>query len=116
MRVADAPLVVMAHGFKSSKIGPSRYFVPLARTLAARGVSTFRFDQPGSGDSEGDFEDSSFDLWVDVIVHIARGFATEGRRIALLGQSMGGTATVDCRRARRRRSRGRCALVRRHDA
>jgi pimeloyl-ACP methyl ester carboxylesterase len=87
-------LVVMAHGFKSTKIGPSRYFVPLARTLAARGVSTFRFDQPGSGDSDGDFDDSSFVTWTRTIEQFVRTFDDEGCRVALLGQSMGGTAAM----------------------
>ncbi len=94
---ADAALtrvVVMAHGFKSSKIGPSRYFVDLARMLASHGVSTFRFDQPGSGDSAGSFEDSSFAVWVSSIEHFARRFAGAGSRVALLGQSMGGAATM----------------------
>ncbi len=87
-------VVVMAHGFKSSKIGPSRYFVDLARLLAADGISTFRFDQPGSGDSEGSFEDSSFPMWIDSIEHFVRRFHSEGRRVALLGQSMGGVASL----------------------
>ena len=87
-------LVVMAHGFKSSKIGPSRYFVELARALAQRGVSSFRFDQPGSGDSEGSFEDSSFLTWIDTIEHAVRLHLQDGYRVALLGQSMGGGATL----------------------
>ena len=87
-------VVVMAHGFKSSKIGPSRYFVDLARLLAGDGVSTFRFDQPGSGDSEGSFEDSSFATWIDTIEHFARHFLGEGRLVALLGQSTGGGAAL----------------------
>ena len=84
----------MAHGFKSTKIGPSRYFVPLARTLAARGVSTFRFDQQGSGDSDGDFDESSFVTWTRTIEHFVRQFAADGYRVALLGQSMGGSAAM----------------------
>ncbi len=61
---SERRLVVMAHGFKGSKIGPSRYFVTLAREVALRGISVFRFDQPGSGDSSGAFEDSSFAHWI----------------------------------------------------
>ena len=87
-------VVVMAHGFKSSKIGPSRYFVDLARLLAGDGISTLRFDQPGSGDSEGSFEDSSFATWIDTIEHFVGRFHAEGSRVALLGQSMGGVAAL----------------------
>ncbi|MGB2694234.1 MAG: alpha/beta fold hydrolase [Dehalococcoidia bacterium] len=87
-------VVVMAHGFKSNKIGPSRYFVDLSRALAERGVSSLRFDQPGCGDSEGAFEESSFFTWIDTIESFARQFHTEGRAVALLGQSMGGNASL----------------------
>ena len=91
---AELRLVIMAHGFKGSKIGPSRYFVTLGRHLAGRGVSVFRFDQPGSGDSAGTFEESSFIEWIGTIEHFARRFHEDGYKIALLGQSMGGTATL----------------------
>jgi len=87
-------VIVMAHGFKGSKIGPSRYFVDLSRAAAGRGLSTFRFDQPGSGDSERSFEDSSFDTWIAAIEHFARRFIDDGCRVALLGSSMGGTASL----------------------
>jgi len=87
-------LVVMTHGFRSSKIGPSRYFVDVARGLASKGISSFRFDQPGSGDSEGAFEDSSFITWIDTIELVVSAFHAEGYAVALLGQSMGGRAAV----------------------
>ena len=73
----------MAHGFRSSKIGPSRYFVPLARALAARQITALRFDQPGSGDSSGDFDDSSFATWIDTIEHFARQFIESSHDVAL---------------------------------
>lgn len=90
----DRRLVVMAHGFKGSKIGPSRYFVTLARDLALRGISVFRFDQPGSGDSSGAFEESSFSRWISTIIYFAKIHHQQGFEIALLGQSMGGVATL----------------------
>lgn len=87
-------VIVMAHGFKGSKLGSARNFVDLARNAATRGISTFRFDQPGSGDSDGSFEESSFNIWVDAIEHFARRFASEGHRVGILGESMGGIASL----------------------
>jgi pimeloyl-ACP methyl ester carboxylesterase len=87
-------VVIMAHGFRSSKIGPSRYFVDLGRALVAEGISAFRFDQLGSGDSDRAFEDSSFLGWIDAIEHFARRFASGDYAVSLLGQSLGGRATL----------------------
>lgn len=87
-------VVVMAHGFHGDKAGGSRHFVDLARELSRVGVSTLRFDQPGSGDSSGSFEDASFDTWVATIEHFARRLHAAGYTVALLGESMGGVATM----------------------
>ncbi len=57
-------IVVFCHGYRSSSTGPSRFFVRAARKLAENNISSLRFDQYGSGNSEGDFLDSSFDDWV----------------------------------------------------
>jgi uncharacterized protein len=87
-------LVIMCHGFRSSMIGPNRLFVRVARELAAHGISSLRFDQYGSGNSEGDFVDSSFDGWIRAIVTLANEHIAAGHRVALLGQSMGGSAAI----------------------
>src|SRR5207248_8598668 len=72
----------------------SLYFMPSSTTFATRRMTAFRFYQAGSGDSSGDFDDSSFDTWIDAIEHVARRFIEAGNEVALLGQSMGGTATL----------------------
>lgn len=89
-----SPFVVMAHGFHGNKSGGSRHFVDLARALAAKGVSSVRFDQAGSGDSAGSFEDASFDAWVGTIEHFARRLSAQGHQVGLLGESMGGSAAM----------------------
>ena len=84
----------MCHGFRGSRIGPHRSFVQLARRLQSAGLSALRFDQYGSGDSDGDFFDSSFDHWVETISTLADRYHAEGYNVALLGQSMGGAAVI----------------------
>lgn len=89
-----ARLLIMAQGFRGSSTGPAREFVDLERLLVEEGIACLRFDQPGSGNSDGDFRDSSFNVWIDTIAELARRYLDEGYRVALLGQSMGGTATL----------------------
>lgn len=89
-----AGVVVFCHGFRGERTGPNRTFVTTARRLAETGIASVRFDQYGSGDSEGDFADSSFTEWVGTIVAVAQQEADRGRRVALLGQSMGASAAL----------------------
>lgn len=93
-RAAGDRVVLLCHGFRGSKIGPSRLFVQLARRLQATGISALRFDQYGSGDSNGDFLDSSFDDWVATTRALAVRHLERGVQVALLGQSMGGAAVL----------------------
>lgn len=86
-------VVIFCHGYRSSSIGPNRFFVRAARELAAHGISSLRFDQYGSGNSEGDFFDSSFNDWIATTRDICRQYMKNGYEVALFGQSMGG-ATV----------------------
>lgn len=87
-------LVIFCHGFRSSNIGPNRFFVRMARLLEKEGISSVRFDQYGSGNSEGDFMDSSFTDWVTTTKALAEKYIKEGYEVALLGQSMGGSTVL----------------------
>jgi len=87
-------LVIMSHGFKGNTTGSSRNFVNFKDILVSEGFNVFRFDQPNSGNSEGAFIDSSFNEWVNTIVYFTKKYIDEGYEIALLGQSMGATASV----------------------
>ena len=51
------PAVLMLHGFTATRVESHRFYVHLARALAARGIAALRFDFRGSGDSEGEFQD-----------------------------------------------------------
>lgn len=87
-------LVIMSHGFRGSSTGPARTFVDFQRILNKEGFSVLRFDQPNSGNSEGDYLETSYDEWVGTIVYFAKKYLDQGYKIALLGQSMGGAATA----------------------
>jgi len=87
-------VVICCHGFLGSKLGPQRLFVRLARQLQSRGIAALRFDQYGSGDSPGDFFDSSFDDWIATTTALARRYRDDGYQVALLGQSMGGATAL----------------------
>jgi pimeloyl-ACP methyl ester carboxylesterase len=91
---SGATTVIFCHGFRGEKTGPNRTFVRGARLLAASGISSLRFDQYGSGDSEGDFLESRFDDWVNTIDALARQQLDRGQRVALFGQSMGASAVI----------------------
>lgn len=88
-------VVIFCHGYRCSSIGPSRLFVKIARELVNKKISSLRFDQFGSGNSEGDFYDSSFNDWVATTKALADDFIAKGYRVALFGQSMGGATVID---------------------
>src|SRR3989337_881522 len=91
---AQRKIVIMSHGFGGSSIGPKRAFVDFSRILNQNGYSTLRFDQPNSGNSEGDYLNTSYNEWVDTIVYFASKYLNLNYKVALLGQSMGGAAVV----------------------
>lgn len=86
--------VLFCHGFRGEKTGPNRTFVRAARQLAASGISSLRFDQYGSGDSDGDFLESRFIDWIGTISALVRRQLDDGQRVALFGQSMGASAVI----------------------
>src|SRR3990167_4618780 len=87
-------IIIMSHGFRGSSIGPARSFVNFENVLIKSGYSVLRFDQPGCGNSEGDFLDSSFNDWVETIVYFVKKYLNYGYQVFLLGQSMGAIASV----------------------
>jgi len=93
-QISQKKAVIMNHGFRGSSIGPARQFVDFSRLLVKSGFSVLRFDQPNSGNSEGEYLNSSFDEWVDTTTYFAKQFLDKGYRIALMGQSMGATTSV----------------------
>lgn len=87
-------LVVMSHGFRGNSCGPARQFVDFSNLLNRNGISTVRFDQPNSGNSEGNYLDSSFNEWVQTTTFLAKKYIDAGYKVSLMGQSMGATTSV----------------------
>lgn len=87
-------IVIMSHGFRGESTGPARQFVDFERLLNKEGFSVLRFDQPNSGNSEGDYIHTSFSEWIRTIVYFAKKYLSQGYQVNLLGQSMGASATV----------------------
>lgn len=93
----DSPknkIVIMSHGFRGTSIGPERTFVDFEQLFLKEGFSSLRFDQPCSGNSDGDFINSSFNEWVNTTTYFAKKYVDKGYRVILLGQSMGATTTM----------------------
>lgn len=88
-------IVIMSHGFRGASPGPARQFVDFQRLLNKEGFSVLRFDQPNSGNSDGDYLDVSFKGWVDTMVYFAKKYLDLGYKVALMGQSMGGAVAID---------------------
>ena len=94
LEASNSKIVIMSHGFRGSSIGPARTFVDFEKVLVKNNYSVLRFDQPGSGNSDGSYLDSSFNEWVDTIVYFTKKYIKIGYDVALLGQSMGASASV----------------------
>jgi dipeptidyl aminopeptidase/acylaminoacyl peptidase len=89
----EKPIIILCHGFSTSKEG--RTYVRLEEILNSSGISTFRFDFFGHGESEGKFEEITTFEAVDDI-HNAIKFLKESGyiKIGLFGSSFGGMASI----------------------
>jgi len=91
---AEKKIVIMTHGFRGSSEGPARQFVDFQRLLNKEGYSVLRFDQPYSGNSDGDYIDVSYKEWVDTTTYFAKKYLDLGYKVALMGQSMGAAVSI----------------------
>ncbi|CAL5440825.1 unnamed protein product [Camellia sinensis] len=86
-------LVILCHGFRSSK--DRIPMVNLAAVLGKAGISAFRFDFAGNGESEGMFRYGSYHREVDDLRAVVQYFCGEKRAIAaIIGHSKGGNVVL----------------------
>lgn len=88
------PAVVLLHGFTGNRVEGHRNFVLFSRLLAARGVASLRFDFRGSGESQGDFSETTLAGQVQDVQaafeYLRRQPGLDPERAMLLGFSLGG--------------------------
>lgn len=89
-----APIVILSHGFTSSK----EEMTSLAKGYAVNGIASVRFDFLGSGESEGESTDMSVLTEVDdlnaILDYVKTLDEVDTDHIILSGNSMGGLVTA----------------------
>ncbi len=87
-------IVIINHGFRGNSVGSSRAFVNFERLLFKENFSVLRFDQPCSGNSQGQYIDSSFNEWIETTSYFTDKYLKLGYQVVLMGQSMGATTAM----------------------
>lgn len=86
-------LVILCHGFRSSK--ESKTISSLSDSLTSENVSTFRFDFSGNGESEGTFQYGNYRKEVEDLRAIVSFFSDQNRQpSAIMGHSKGGNVVI----------------------
>ncbi len=88
------PVVLFCHGFGGHKSGKFRLNVRLAEMLSKIGIASLRIDFRGSGDSEGDFADTTIQTQLEDarvgLQYLLEHTGIDPNKIALVGRSLGG--------------------------
>ncbi|XP_011093741.1 uncharacterized protein LOC105173627 isoform X2 [Sesamum indicum] len=86
-------IVVLCHGFRASK--DTTMMVNLAAALENEGISAFRFDFSGNGESEGPFHYGNYSGETEDLRSVIEYFAGVNRStVAVLGHSKGGNIVL----------------------
>ncbi|XP_041997258.1 uncharacterized protein LOC121747307 isoform X2 [Salvia splendens] len=86
-------LVLLCHGFRSSK--NDEILVSIGAALEKEGISAFRLDFSGNGESEGTFQFGNYSKEVEDIRSVVEYFVGSNRSpIAIVGHSKGGDGVI----------------------
>ncbi len=85
--------IVMCSPVAEEKVRTVRVMVSFARALASLGIAAIMFDYYGDGDSEGNFEDATFDDRLDDIKFVYKFFQDKCslEKVGILGLRWGAT-------------------------
>lgn len=91
--VGSKDLCILCHGFRSSKQDPT--LMSVSKALTGVGISTYRFDFTGNGESDGEFSYGSYWREAEDIRSVVNYWRFRHWRIlSLIGHSKGGNAVV----------------------
>lgn len=109
------PLIIMFHGFTADCTETKFFFTRLSKILAGQGIASLRLSFTGSGESDGDFVNTSClrqaeeaEAILDFALNLP---GVDPRRIALLGMSMGGCSAALLARKRQNSLKGLILLA-----
>ncbi len=89
----EEEVCILCHGFRSSK--DSSTLSSLSKALVEAGMSTFRFDFQGNGESQGEFAYGNYWREVEDLRAVIEYWKTQGRRVeTIIGHSKGGNCVV----------------------
>ena len=95
---AKQPCLIFCHGFTGSRNEAHNLFVKTARAVEKAGIVCIRFDFLGSGESDGEFLDTTVSGQTDDCLEVYRFASTleyvDPRKIYLLGHSMGSLVAI----------------------
>ncbi|MCH1624355.1 alpha/beta hydrolase family protein [Ferdinandcohnia quinoae] len=88
------PAVILYHGFTGTKLESHRLFLNISRALEDKGIASFRFDFLGSGESDGDFKNTTVTSQLaeaeTIFNYVKSHPLIDADQILVLGFSMGG--------------------------
>lgn len=91
--------IILCHGyFQSNRFGPANMHVEIARRLSSQGILCLRFDFRGCGESQGNFESSTYDDFISDLINsvdfLCEMYSLTRDQIGLIGHSMGANVAL----------------------
>src|ERR1051326_2283201 len=91
--IGKTKIAILCHGHSSGKLNKS--WTTLVPMLNAKGISTFRFDFYGNGESDAKFEESNLSDSIDATLQAIKLIKDKGfKNIVLVGSSFGGLSST----------------------